>query len=46
MTNDFAKTDEVDKAILFYIRHKIETAYWNKYQKKLKIALLKILVQK
>ena len=35
MTNDFTKTDEVDKAILFYIRNKIETAYWNKYQKEL-----------
>lgn len=35
MTNDFTKTDEVDKAILFYIRHKIEIAYWNKYQKEI-----------
>lgn len=35
MANDFTRTDEIDKAILFYIRHKIEIAYWNKYQKEI-----------
>lgn len=35
MANDLTITDEVDKAILFYIRHKIEIAYWNKYQKEI-----------
>lgn len=35
MTDNFIQTDEVDRAILYYIRHKIEIAYWNKYQKEI-----------